>query len=602
VFYRLHAHGFFIVLFFAALFFSAGCSSTAAAGSHKALQTTVVHMNDIHSHLDEEKMDLYFDGEETRVLAGGYPRVAKKIKAFAADSDNPLLLNAGDALEGTLYYTLFGGDADASMMNAVAWDAFVLGNHEFDDGDRHLADFLDQLDVPVVAANVLPDTNDVLYGKWTPYRILMIGGEPVGVIGIVVKKATEESSRPSSKVAFSDEIETAQKYVDLLRSKGINKIILLSHYGYANDVDLAARVEGVDLIIGGHSHTLMGDFSDLGLEAVAPYPVRTTSKNGEPVCIAQAWAYAKIVGRLDVSFSKEGIVTSCSGTPVLVIGDSFERKNAEGRYTEVNKTERAKILKVIANSANIEIVDKAERVEAALDRYKSQVDRKKLNVIGGAATDLRHIRVPEHDYLGNRGSDLPLGSEIAPVVARAFYDRLPLSDACILNAGDVRTNLEAGKITIDTAYTLLPFSDTLYTLKMKGSEIAQVLEDALFYYHDGGGSTGSFPYAFGLRYDVDMTRPPNRRIRNLQIRRRENGTWSDISDDTFYTVATLDYLASGKDGYTTFKTAQDKRGKGTDTFLDSTTAFVDFVKALQAEGEEVEKLPSAEHCIRSFKE
>jgi 5'-nucleotidase/UDP-sugar diphosphatase len=586
----------------AAILLMGGCSSTAAAGSHKALHTTVIHMNDIHSHLDEEEMELRFKGEETRVMAGGYPRVSTKIKAFANDSDNPLLLNAGDALEGTLYYTLFGGDADAAMMNSVAWDAFVLGNHEFDDGDRHLADFLEQLDVPVVAANVLPEADDVLYGRWTPYQIRMIGGEPVGIVGIVVKKATEESSRPSSRVAFSDEIETTQKYVDLLTSKGINKIILLSHYGYANDVDLAARVEGVDLIIGGHSHTLMGDFSDLGLEADAPYPVRTASKSGEPVCIAQAWAHAKIIGRLDVAFSKEGLITSCSGTPVLVIGDSFKRKDAEGLYKEVNASVRNRILGLIDKSANIEIADKAERVEAALDRYKIQVDRKKLDVIGYAAADLRHIRVPGHDYLGNKGSDLPLGSEIAPVVARAFYDRLPLSDACILNAGDMRTNLEAGKITIDTAYTLLPFSDTLYTLKMKGSEIAQVLEDALFYYHDGGGSTGSFPYAFGLRYDVDMTRPPNRRIRNLQIKKRENGTWSGISDNTFYTVVSTNYLTSGKDGYTTFKTVQDKRGKGTDTFLDSTTAFVGFVKALQAEGREVEKLPSTEHCIRSFKE
>jgi 5'-nucleotidase/UDP-sugar diphosphatase len=599
VFYRLHAHGFFIVLFFAALFFASGAS---AAHPRKALNATVIHMNDIHSHLDEEALELRFNGEVTRVLAGGYPRVATKIEALAGSSDNPLLFNAGDALEGTLYYTLFGGDADAAMMNTIAWDAFVLGNHEFDDGDRHLARFLAHIDVPVVAANVLPASDDVLYGKWTPYRIKMIDGEPVGIIGIVVKRATEESSRPSSKIAFTDEIETTQKYVDLLRSKGVNKIILLSHYGYANDVALAARVDGVDLIIGGHSHTLMGDFSELGLDAGAPYPVRRNSKSGEPVCIAQAWAYAKIVGRLDVAFSKEGIVTSCSGTPVLVIGDSFKRKDAKGRYTEVDKTERAEILEAIAHNANIEVVGKERRAETLLEQYRSKVDQKKKEVIGRAATDLRHIRVPGHDYLGNEGSELPQGSEIAPVVARAFFERLPLSDACILNAGDVRTNLEAGKVTINTAYTLLPFSDTLYTLRMKGSEIAQVLEDALFYYHDSGGSTGAFPYAYGLRYDVDMTRPPNRRIRNLQIRKRENGAWSDISDDTLYTVVTLDYLASGKDGYTSFKTVQDKRGKGTDTFLDSTTAFVDFVKALQAEGEEVEKLPSAEHCIRSYTE
>lgn len=590
------------ILFFTTILLMHGCSSAAAGQSHKALQTTIIHMNDIHSHLDEEEMDLQFETIETRVLAGGYPRVAMKIKAFAGDSDNALLLNAGDALQGTLYYTLFGGDADAAMMNSVAWDAFVLGNHEFDDGDQNLADFLGKLDVPVIAANVVPDADDVLSGKWTPYLTRMIDGEPIGIIGIDVKKATEKSSRPSGKVAFLDEIETAQKYIDLLESKGINKIIILSHYGYANDADLAARVDGVDVIIGGHSHTLMGDFTNIGLDADAPYPVHRTSKSGEPVCIAQAWAYAKIVGRLDVAFNEEGIVTSCSGTPVLVIGDALKRKDAKGNYKEVNATVRTKILEVIANSDTIEIVKKESRVEAVLDQYKAQVDRKKQEVIGQAAADLRHVRIPGHDYLGNRGSDLPLGSEIAPVVARAFYDRIPLSDACILNAGAVRTNVEAGKITIDTAYTLLPFSNTLYTLKMKGSEIAQVLEDALFYYHDGGGSTGSFPYAYGLRYNVDMTRPPNRRVRDLQIRERDNGAWSDISDNTLYTVVTIDYLASGKDGYTTFKTVQDEHGKGTDTFLEYAMEFVDYVKGLQAEGKRVERVSRSEHCIQSYKE
>ncbi len=592
----------FTTLFFMAMLLVNGCGISSNTESNKALQMTIIHMNDIHSHLDEEKMDLYFNGEETRVLAGGYPRAAEKIKEVTADSNNTLLLNAGDALQGTLYYTLFNGNADAAMMNTVAWDAFVLGNHEFDDGDQNLANFLDKLDVPVIAANVIPDANDVLAGKWTPYIIKRIEGEPVGIIGIDVKNATEDSSRPSNKVTFLNEIKTAQKYVDILESMGINKIILLSHYGYSDDVNLAAHVNGVDVIIDGHSHTLMGDFSSFGLETNTTYPVHRTSKVGEPVCIAQAWSYAKIVGKLDVTFSKEGIVTSCSGTPVLTIGNSFKRKDAQGNYTEVNATVKVEILEVIANSANVEIVAKEKQVEAILDQYKAQVDKKKHEVIGHAVTDLRHIRIPGHNYLGNKGTDLPLGSEVAPIVSKAFYDRTPLSDACILNAGAVRTNIEAGNISINTAYTLLPFSNTLFKIKMKGSEIKQVLEDAIFNYHDNKGSTGSFPYAYGLRYDVDVTQAPNHHIQNLEIKERRSGTWSSISNDTMYTIVTIDYLASGKDGYNTFKTIQDKRGKGIDTYIDYTMSFIDYVKALETDNRDVEKLPSGEHCIKSYKE
>jgi 5'-nucleotidase len=136
---------------------------------------------------------------------------------------------------------------------------------------------------------------------------------------------------------------------------------------------------------------------------------------------------------------------------------------------------------------------------------------------------------------------------------------------------------------------------------MKGSEIKQVLEDALINFKDNGGSSGSFPYAYGLRYDMDMTLPKSQRILNLEIMDRKSKKWSPIDMSKLYVIVTNSYTAQGRDGYTTFKEVQKER-PGTDTYLDYAMSFVAYVKALEKEGKGVTALPKEEHCIKSYKE
>lgn len=574
---------------------------SACNGSHKSVDTTIVHVNDIHSHLSEETLDMKFNGVTTRATVGGYARLATFINDVKSKKDNVLVLNAGDVIQGTLFYTLYKGEADASLMNTIEWDALVLGNHEFDDGDENLANLLNAVDAPVVAANVEVASGNVLEGLWTPYIIKKVDGEKIGIFGIDVKQKTVESSRPSDEVTFLDEIATAQATVDELEEQGINKIIMLSHYGYENDKILAQSVSGVDVIIDGDSHTLLGDFSDVGLSTSGDYPTKLVSKNGEPVCIAQAWEYLKAIGELDVSFSKKGLVTSCSGTSVIGMSDTFLQKDASGSRVEVNASVKAEIMDVIASHSNIAILENDADVLSTLATFESDVNAKKNEVIGAAPDTLRHIRIPGMDYLGNNGADLPLGSEIAPIVAKSFYDLSLRSDACIQNAGGVRINVDAGNITMDTAYSLLPFSNTLFEIEMTGAEIKQVLEDALVNYIDNHGSTGSFPYAYGLKYDVDTTLAASSRISNLEIKDRETGSWSSIDMDKMYVVVTNDYIASGKDGYTTFATVQTTRGKGINTYLDYALSFVEYVEAKTSNNETVVTLPASDYCIKSFK-
>ncbi len=578
------------ILIILTLFLGTGCQDSAP----KPISLNIIHMNDIHSHLDEESIDLSFKNIPVRIDAGGYPRVANIIKNLNENQKNTLLLNAGDALQGTLYYTLFKGEVDAKMMNALGWDAFVLGNHEFDDGDANLNNFLTNLDIPIIAANIYADKNDKLFNKWKPYIIRYFEGEAVGIIGIDTIIDTQGSSNPGKDIEFFDEIKTTQKYVDELEMMGVNKIILLSHFGYENDANLALHVEGIDVIVGGHSHTLMGSFNDIGLASDMSYPQEKISPNSETVCIVQAGSFAKIVGSLHVSFDVKGRVLSCKGSSILTLSDNFTIKNEQGEYEEVNTSLKSNILHVINNREDITIAQKDLELQSILQSYKEQVDEKKQESIGSASETIMHTRIPKHTY---NNATLALGSDVAPLVAKAFYERVKNSDAVILNAGAVRTDINEGDISIDTAYTLLPFSNTLYSFSMKGDEIQRVLEDALSYIQDDGGSSGAFPYAYALRYDVDMRQTIGSRISNLEIFSKNENSYIRVDKDKRYNIATISYLASGKDGYKTFATLL-----GEDTYFDYANSFVEYVKNLDANNEELKKLPSNEHCIKSYKE
>ena len=244
----------------------------------------------------------------------------------------------------------------------------------------------------------------------------------------------------------------------------------------------------------------------------------------------------------------------------------------------------------------MDIVADDEDVAAIISTYSDQVDALGETVIGTAEEELLHNRVPDHEY---NGVTLPLGSDIAPIVAKAFYEQDGNADICIQNAGGVRISVDEGDITYDTAYTLLPFSNTLFEIEMYGSEIKLVLEDAIENIAQGG-STGSFPYCYALRYDVDATQAYGTRVSNLEIKDRESGEYSSLQDSVMYVVVTNNYTGSGKDGYTTFADVQDARGEGTDTYLDYALSFVKYVEDLTIKGEGLKSLPDEDHCIKSY--
>lgn len=588
------------------------------------LSLTILHVNDHHSHLTADDFDFDVSGldltatanaagdplGEVSVTYGGFPLLVSLFEQLEGESENVLKLHAGDAITGTLFYTLFAGRADAAMMNRVCFDAFGLGNHEFDDGDTALAQFLDFLaegdcGTPTIAANVSPGPDSPLAeGYLVPYVIEEVAGQQVGLIGIDIAGKTMASSSPDPGTTLLDETTTAQRYIDELTAMGVDKIVLVTHYTYANDLELAAALTGVDVIVGGDSHSLLGGPNlEMVGNPVGDYPTQVQNADGDPVCVVQAWEYAHLLGELKVDFDEAGVVTACAGTPrVPFAADALAYEYVDGESEEWRLLEEADAAAVVAAlTAMPEFVAVAPDADtvAALAEYEGQVAELSMQVIGTIAEDLCIARFPgdARSALCGVEATYAQGSDISNHVAKAFLTVTPTADIAIQNGGGTRTDVSAGDHTINDAYTLLPFSNTLWTLEMTGEEIVAVLEDALSNTLDDGGSDGAYPYAAGLRFEVDASADFGARVSNVQVNPRVAGEWAAIDPAATYTVATHNFIGAGRDGYDTFGAVYGE-GRFLDTFTEYAQSWVDYIATF--DGAPVGKLPAEEYSTQRY--
>ena len=544
----------------------------------KALELTVLHINDHHSHLESDKMSLTLEGKPTTVNVGGMTRMAEEIARLKKESKNTLVLHAGDAMTGTLYYTLFEGVADAKLMNQIKFDATTLGNHEFDGGNKVLKKYLTALDVPVVSANVTPDETSELKGEWAPYIIKKVGGEQVGIIGLVVVGKTVASSNPGKDLKFEDERIATQKAVEELTAKGINKIILLSHAGYDMNLEIAKEVPGIDLIVSGDSHALLGtQFKEIGWNPIADYPTQVTSKDGNPVYIVEAYNYNYVLGNTKVKFDAYGIIKKIEGTPEVIIGDNlFQRKGEDKKDYTLEGAEKESLMKYIATKNFIKVVPENAEAKEILSTYQKEKAELGKQIVGKV-----EVVVPGGSENRIPNATNPNGSYAASLVTEAFLYKLQTMgtgnvDMFLQNAGGVRTAIPAGEFSYDTGYNLLPFSNTLYVFDMTGAEIKQVMEEAIEYSTKEGGSTGGFPYGAGIRYEAKKSGELGTRVTKVEVKDRITGEWKLLDLAKTYKIGTNSYLAGGKDGWVTFGKIKDTRG-GTDTYIDYAKAFIDYV-------------------------
>lgn len=570
------------------LFGLTACNSENTSKEHIPLELTVAHINDTHAHLDptENGLAIQPTGQqkfEFFAKLGGYPRLKFKLDELreqaGKDGRHFLTLFGGDAFQGTLYFTQFRGEEESRLLSEMGIDAATLGNHEFDLGNSPLNEYAAKVNYPIVAANLIKSSSSALKDNQNihEYIIKEINGESVGIFGLVLDNMHDISS-PDKDTQFQPMIASAQRTVDALKKKGANKIIMVTHIGLQSDQAVAKAVNGIDLIVGGHSQTFLGDMDELksiGYTAHNQnpsddntYAQMVTNPDGGKTCIVQAGEWAKGYGLVNVSLSKEGTITKCEGRNTLMSGDDFTKSVPDPKDSKktikvpLGGSEQTNVVDYIAKSPVIEIVPEDQTMRDVIDtEYKPAVAALEAKVIADVPVKLPHVRVPTTPD----GAGL-----IDPLVAESLYWKLnqlnTKVDFTIQNAGGVRADVNATPLTVGYVMgTLLPFGNKIAAFNLKGKDVRATLEYAVDYAigHQTGiaASSGAFPYVGHLSYTYDGKLAKGSRITKLEVL-DANGQWAPLDDEKIYRVGSNTYIAAGKDGYNGLLKREELPNKG----------------------------------------
>jgi len=485
------------------------CALALPVSAQEAL--TILHTNDLHARF--EPVSRYGSAcpeadNAAGACLGGSARLATAISdaraAARAAGEAVLLVDAGDQFQGSLFYTHYKGLFAAEMMTRLGYDAMAVGNHEFDDGPDGLRGFLDAVVFPVLMANADLSGEPLLAGRLAGSAVIARGGAPVGVIGIAPED-TAELARPGPGVIFSPPVAAVQAEVDRLSAAGIDRIVLLSHSGYGADLAIARATTGIDVIVGGHSHSLLAGDDPA---AAGPYPTMVGD-----TAVVQAGALGMYLGALRVVFDEAGRVISATGAARRLDAGVAEDPGVKARVAGAARPLEAIRARVVA--------------EAALP-------------IGGAREDCRAREC-----------------EIGNLVADAMLERVRAQGAevALQNGGGLRAGIDAGPVTMGEVLTVLPFSNTLSTFRVSGATLLAALENGVSRIEEGAGR---FPQVSGLRFSVDAGAPPGSRIRDVTV-----GD-APLDPERLYAVVSNDYVRNGGDGYTMLRDARDAYDFGPD--------------------------------------
>ena len=270
-----------------------GLGGLSLAGSSKRKRhITILHTNDVHSHIEPFPADHYRNPN-----MGGAARRATLIENIRKENPHTLLLDAGDIFQGTPYFNFYGGELEFKLMSLMKYDAATIGNHDFDNGIDGLFAQLPHAEFEFVSANY-DFSNTIMDTFAKPYKIFNRDGIRIGVFGLGIELVGLVDPRLYKETVYLNPIEIAQDLSRILKEeKHCDLIICLSHLGYnyrdgkkIGDLLLASKTKDIDLIIGGHSHTFL------------PKPTITKNSIGENVLVNQVGAYGLNLGRIDFYF------------------------------------------------------------------------------------------------------------------------------------------------------------------------------------------------------------------------------------------------------------------------------------------------------------
>ena len=486
------------------------------AGNGETDQVIIYHTNDIHGA---------FEASE-----GGSIGLAKTA-ALKKETENALLVDAGDATQGLPLVSLSKGSSAIKLMNTAGYDLMAAGNHEFDYGLDQLFANAALAQFPILAANVYQNGSPFLAGKTAAENngenaVLTVGDKKIGFFGLLTT-GTKSSTSPDavSQLEFKNEVESAKRQIDLLEAQDVDAIVALCHMGDQAVVDctsvkLANELTGeyqdkLDVIIDGHSHTQ-----------------ENTEENG--VLIVQTGSGMTRLGKVTLAF------------------DGEDEPQASGQL--LSEKDMASV------SADPEVTAEIEKIQAEQETVLDQKVAATENALwGGYINDIAEARVYETN----------LGDLAADAFVSAAYDYLSKSGEAekvsyifgVINGGGIRASIPKGDITMRDLVTVFPFSNTLMIKKVTPRILYQVMENAVSYQTGQraetgmleGGASGGYLQISGFEVSYDPTAPAGGKVVSIRVPGEAEGAYTELSRDDSTTQIALvsnNYIMTGGNDYT----------------------------------------------------
>ncbi|MCR3955295.1 MAG: 5'-nucleotidase C-terminal domain-containing protein [Gudongella sp.] len=421
-------------------------ATVSLADGHETL--TIVHVNDVHGRLEEND----FDGTI------GYPKIKTFLDGMKEENPNMLLLHAGDSFHGTIPANLTEGEVVVEVMNAMEFDAMVPGNHDFNFGYERLLELKAMSEFDILATNVVKEDGTSDFDPYMVYE--MENGMRVGIFGIATEETKTKSHPDNTRgVEFADILETGNEAVEALEEMDVDMIIALIHLGVdASSEDtaykLADGVDGIDLIIDGHSHSIMGEGAG-------------ELRNG--ALIVQAGWYLNHVGVVNVEMM--------DGEPVFAAAVHPYEEFAE--------------------------VEADEYIAGIIEEATAPIEEMQMEVVGNTTIELDGVR----DNV--RSGETNLGNLITDAMIVASG-----ADVALTNGGGIRASIDAGDITLGEVLTSFPFTNVLTNIEVTGAELMAALEHGV---KDYPATAGHFPHVSGMSYIFDPNQEVGSRITELRI-------------------------------------------------------------------------------------
>lgn len=460
---------------------AAGIILTASGRDNRLV---ILHTNDFHSQIDPADNGL-----------GGVARRGAAIDSIRGLYENVLLIDAGDAVQGTMYFTIYKGEVEYGLLDRLGYDICVLGNHDFDNGVKSLEKNLVKSNAEWLSANYDFADSLALCSIFKPYTVKEYGGKKVGVIGINLRPEGMIAEGNYDGVTYADGYERANVYAKELKEKGADYVIAVTHIGYdgsidPSDVKLAKKSENIDLIIGGHSHSVVSPDA----QESERYHWRHVNAVGDTIGIVQTGSRGAYLGKVELDLD-----------------------NGEMDYELIT------IDSVFDNRLNPSLL-------SFIDGYRNAVDSVMHIPAGKTARSLTKSDAGLMNFLGDfvafRGEQL--------------YG-VPV-DISLMNSGGVRRDLPEGAITKGMLIDMLPFNNRIVVLEISGADLLEAVNGVV---RRGGfdGTNSKVKIVFD---------PETKRYVSAQI------DGKDIETGKTYVMATIDYLANGGDYMTSLPRAEKK--------------------------------------------